>query len=195
MVDVRVVPSDPAPTVQDAISEEMRKVIHKGDARRAYLLIDASRSPEIRFVLEALSDDALCLFDGSAFTDLAEVAPWLVPLSPVNDGVLSWFLQDGFGKDRGLFLLAGEEPRRVKTALKRSLRVEDEDGAHLYFKYYRPSVFRTYIPQMTPEQASYILRDIAQVWLEDPDHSARLQRYAIREGTLRRVDLDLRTTG
>jgi hypothetical protein len=190
MTDIAIYPSDPADSLEEALAGELQKVCADKELH-PYLLLDASRSPEIRFVLQTLSDDALCLFDGAAFEDLAEVAPWLVPLSVHNDDVLSWFMDEGYGNDWGLFLLAGHASRRVKTSLKRSIRVSDETGKEMYFKYYRPSVFNTYVPLMEADQASYLLRDIGQVWAEDVDAPNRIRRYAIREETLRRADLAL----
>ncbi|MBS0123538.1 DUF4123 domain-containing protein [Thetidibacter halocola] len=195
MDEVRVFPSAPADSAPAALAAELRRTCaDKGFS--PYLLVDASRSPATRFVIETMTDHALCLFDGEAFDDLAEVAPWLVPLTlDARDDVYDWFMAEGYGNDWGVFVLAGAEARKVKTTLKRSLKVVDEDGNELYFKYYRPSVFNTYLPAMEPDQASFILRGIEQVWAEDPDDPARLRRYAIREGTLRRADLGLTVEG
>lgn len=159
--------------------------------QRAYLLIDASKSALIQFLIEAKTDQALCLFDGQAFEDLSAHAPWLVPL--VGDGldVFDWFMDEGWGKDWGLLLIASPDPRKVKTVLKRSLRVKTEDNRELFFKFYRPSVFNTYLPAMEPAQASYVMRDLAQVWCEDEVNPALVHRYAVREETLRRADLSL----
>ena len=195
MDPVRTHASEPGDSAAAALAATLRRTAaDKG--LRPYLLIDAARAPETRFVIEALTDHALCLFDGSAFEDLAEVAPWLVPLTlDDEDDVFDWFMAEGFGQDRGILLLAGADARRLKTALKRALRVQDETGRELFFKYYRPSVFNTYLPGFDPEQAAYVMRDIDQVWAEDGGDPLRLRRYAMRDGTLRRADLTLTLAG
>ena len=191
MDPVRTHASEPGDSAAAALAATLRRTAaDKG--LRPYLLIDAARAPETRFVIEALTDHALCLFDGSAFEDLAEVAPWLVPLTlDDEDDVFDWFMDEGWGKDWGLFLISVPDARKVKTILKRSLRVKTEDNRELFFKFYRPSVFNTYLPAMEPAQATYVMRDIAQVWTEDEDNPALVHRYAVREETLRRADLTL----
>ena len=188
---VQVYPSAPGATMAEALAAEIRKTCAARSGLQAYLVVDAGRASDIKFIIETLSDDALCLFDGNAFDDLSGVAPWLVPIGGGSDDMYDWFMQEGHGKDWGILLFAEGAPRKIKTSLKRSLRVQDEDGRALYFKYYRPSVFNAYLPAMEPEQAAYILRDFDQVWAEDPDDPGRMRRYAMRDGTLRRVDLAL----
>jgi hypothetical protein len=190
MSDVVVHLSDPAETAAEALASALLKA--RGADQTIYLLVDASRSPASQFIIETLTDTALCLFDGQAFEDLSGYAPWLIPLTLEDDGVFSWFMEEGWGKDWGIFLIAGPEPRRVKVGLKRSLRVQTEDNQVLFFKFYRPSVFNTYLPAFEAPQAEYIMRDIAQVWAEDAEDPTLVHRYAIRAGTLRRADLMLK---
>ncbi len=189
MTDVVVHMSDPAESPDEALATALLKARREG--QQVYLLVDASRSPAIQFVIETLTDEGLCLFDGQAFEDLSGFAPWLVPLSLENDGVFSWFMDNGWGKDWGLFLIAGTDARRVKTSLKRALRVQTEDNQELFFKFYRPGVFNTYLPALEPQQSVYVMRDLVQVWAEDADNPALVHRFAVREGTLRRADLML----
>jgi hypothetical protein len=190
MSDVVVHLSDPAETAEEALATALLKA--RGPEQTVYLLVDASRDPATQFIIETLTDAALCLFDGQAFEDLSGYAPWLVPMTLDDDGVFSWFMENGWGKDWGIFLIAGQEARRVKVGLKRSLRVQTEDNQNLFFKFYRPSVFNTYLPAFEPQQADYIMRDIAQVWAEDAEDATLVHRYAIRGGTLRRADLMLK---
>lgn len=189
--EIRIFASAPADSPAAALSAELRRVAQKKDLK-VFLLLDASRSPDTRFILETLTDDALCLFDGQTFQDLAEVAPWLVPLSLRDgDAVFDWFMEEAFGRDQGIFLFTKLEPRQLKTSLKRALKVQDDTGRDLYFKYYRPAVFNDYLPAFDPDQAAYVMRDLDQVWTEDAEAPDRLRRYALREGELRRADLSL----
>ena len=181
--------TDPADSAAEALLRALGQACKP--EQRAYLLIDASKSPLIQFLIQARTDQALCLFDGQAFEDLSAYAPWLVPLTGDGLDVFDWFMDEGWGKDWGMFLVAGPDARKVKTILKRSLRVKTEDNRELFFKFYRPSVFNTYLPAMEPAQACYVMRDIAQVWAEDGANPALVHRYAVREDTLRRADLTL----
>lgn len=167
-------PPDP-----DALAEALEtEVFAPGETpgHGVYLLLDAARDPEIAVCAEALSDGALCLFDGEAGENLAEVAPWLVPVTS-GDDAMDWFLAEGFGRDWGILLAAPGGARRVKTTLKRILMVEDERGEAYFFKFYRPRNFNTYIPMLDHAQALYVMRGLSTVWAEDADAPATLIRY------------------
>jgi len=189
MSDVVVHVSDPALTRAEAMAMALQKACKP--EQRPYVLIDASRDHATQFIIETLADEALCLFDGQAFEDLSGYAPWLVPLTLEDDSVFTWFMDTGWHKDWGIFLIAGMQPAKVKTSLKRSLRVQTEDNQELFFKFYRPDVFNSYLPVLEPQQSAYVMRDLFQVWTEDKENPALVHRYAIREGTLRRADLML----
>lgn len=151
------------------------------EGRAIYLVIDAARSAAIVPVIEALSDTAQCLFDGDARDDLGHVAPWLVPLER-NSAVLEWFVDTCLGKDRGIFLQAGPVARHVKSSLKRCLMVSDDTGRELYFKFYRPSVLRSYFPELSPDQRALMLRGMDAFWAEDDNGLVRWQADLVAEG-------------
>ncbi|MBP0485002.1 DUF4123 domain-containing protein [Sagittula salina] len=182
--------SDPARSVNDALMGALAKACATG--QECYLLIDASKSHEIQYMIEGLTDDALCLFDGEVFEELSAYAPWLVPLSGAGSDVFKWFMKKGWGKDWGLFLISDADPVRVKASLRRSLRVNTEDGRELFFKFYRPSVFNLYMPAMDPLQVTQVMQNLAQVWTEDEKDPALIHRYAVRGSSLRRADLTLK---
>lgn len=151
------------------------------EGRAIYLLIDAARSAEIVPVIEALSDTAQCLFDGEAREDLGHLAPWLVPLDR-SSAVLEWFVETCLGKDRGIFLQAGPVARHVKSSLKRSLMVTDETGREMFFKFYRPSVLRSYFPELSADQRALMMRGMDAFWAESEDGLVRWQADLVAEG-------------
>ena len=174
----------------DDLAQALRD--RRKDGQVVYLMVDASKSPETRATIEALSDDALCMFDGQGFDDLAEVAPWLVPL-PLDDedDVFEWFMSAGYGKNWGLFLIAGPDAHALKMSLKPALWLKGENDEDLFFKFYRPSGFNNYVPGFEPEYAAHMLRDVAQVWAENGEDPTVVHRYAIRDGALGQADLRL----
>jgi hypothetical protein len=193
MSDATIHLSDPGETAEEALMIALMKARKAGQG--LYVLVDASRSPFTQFIIETKTDHAVCLFDGQAFEDLSGYAPWLVPLDGEDgEAVFEWFMEEGWGNDWGLFLISDPDPKTVKAALKRSLRVRTEDDRELYFKFYRPSVFNNYMPAMDPAQSCFVMQDIAQVWAEDPEDSSLVRRYAVRDATLRRADLKLQVS-
>ena len=94
---------------------------------RAFALLDASQSADIPICLEGFSDPARCLFDGAAYDDMAEVAPWLVELTRYSDA-WDWFVEEGYGQNWGILIHSRLELPRLKTHLKKFLKIEDEGG-------------------------------------------------------------------
>lgn len=157
---------------------------------QTYLLVDAAQSPEISTMVEALTDDALCLFDGEAQEDLATVAPWLVPLSADGD-VYDWYMSDGWGNDWGIVLCSNLSARKLKTSLKRAIMVVDEDQREMYFKFYRPSVFREYLPVFEAEQCLYVMRDVGTVWVEHEEATDQVLAFEMHQQQLKMSKITL----
>lgn len=155
---------------QEAIAEALDRAIFApldaDDTLRAYLLLDASQSPEIPVCLQGFSDDARCLFDGQTGDDLGEVAPWLAEVTRYSDA-WDWFVEEGFGQNWGVIIHSRLEPSKLKTQLKKFLKVTDDTGEVLFFKYYRPLHFSTYIPIFDEEQRRSFWRGIQTIFAED----------------------------
>lgn len=162
------------------------------DGQAVYLMLDGSKADGTRAILESLSDDALCMFDGQGFDDLADVAPWLVPLTLTDDDdVFDWFMETGYGRNAGILLIAGPDAQELKLSLKPGLWLKDENDEDLFFKFYRPSAFNTYMPGFEPGYVAHMLRAVDQVWAEDTADATLVHRYAVRNGTLAQADLRL----
>lgn len=162
---------------------------------RAYLLLDASASPDIAICLEGFSDPARCLFDGQPREDLAEVAPWLAQPSR-HGAVWDWFIDEGWGNNWGIILHSRLEPARLKTRLKAWLRVTDEAGAVFFFKYYRPSHLNDYLPVLDNRQRESFFRGIEAFFAEDARDANVLVRLGLDDdGALIRAPHDLLATG
>ncbi|MBM7069279.1 DUF4123 domain-containing protein [Actibacterium sp. 188UL27-1] len=162
---------------------------------RAYALLDASQSAEIPVCLEAFSDPAICLFDGRAKEDLEDVAPWLVELTRHCDA-FDWFLADGYGNNWGITIHSRLPLNRLKTQLKKFIKVEDETGELYFFKYYRPEHLNTYLPVFDADQLSRFMRGIEAVFAEDTDDPSRLIRHSqTKRGRYNEDAIDLMKRG
>lgn len=131
-----------------------------------YAVLDASQSSDIPVTLEGLNCEYRCLFDGQVGDDLSTVAPYLVRMTRYSD-VWDWFAAEGFGKRWGLMIRTDMSLPRLKTHLKKFLRVKLEDGEKVYFKFYRPEHFAAYVPTFPPEDQSRILSRVECAFCED----------------------------
>lgn len=162
---------------------------------RAYALIDASQSPDIAICLEAFNAPARCLFDADVGEDLAEVAPWLVELTRFDDA-WDWFVENGYGKNWGILIHSRLELARLKTQLKRFLKITDEKGDSFFFKYYRPMHLNAYLPVFDGMQMASFMKGIEAIFAEsDKDANKLLQYQVTPQGGLETLLNDLRRVG
>lgn len=162
---------------------------------RAFALLDASQSADIPICLEGFSDPARCLFDGAAYDDMAEVAPWLVELTRYSDA-WDWFVEEGYGQNWGILIHSRLELPRLKTHLKKFLKIEDEDGERYFFKYYRPEHFNRYAPGFDEAQRAAFWRSIRAVYAENKGDVTMLLRHGLdAEGRYESRSLDVMEVG
>jgi Domain of unknown function (DUF4123) len=162
---------------------------------RAYALIDASQSPDIAVCLDAFASPARCLFDGEVGEDLGEVAPWLVELTRFDDA-WDWFLAEGYGKNWGILMHSRLELPRLKTQLKRFLKITDDKGQSFFFKYYRPKHLNAYLPVFDNEQMVSFMKGIETVFAESDKDPNKLHQYQLNpKGGLATSLHDLRRMG
>jgi hypothetical protein len=162
---------------------------------RAYALIDASHRADIAICLEAFNSPARCLFDGEVGEDLAEVAPWLVELTRFDDA-WDWFVENGYGKNWGILMHSRLELPRLKTQLKRFLKITDEKGESFFFKYYRPKHLNAYLPVFDDVQMTSFMKGIETIFAESDKDANKLLQYRVKpKGGLESTVHDLRRVG
>lgn len=161
---------------------------------RAYALLDASQSADIPVCLQGFPSPATCLFNGAAYDDLAEVAPWLVELHRYSN-VWDWLVEDGFGQNWGIFLHSQLPLPKLKTHLKKFVKIDDPDGVAYYFKYYRPEHLNTYLPVLEPAQAARFFQGVEAIWAESRTEAGRLHRHCLKDGSLFTETFDLAQIG
>ncbi|NDK37075.1 DUF4123 domain-containing protein, partial [Rhodovulum sulfidophilum] len=125
-------------------------------------LIDAACDPLSAVTLEAFPEPARCLIGGGLGEELAGVAPWLVRFDR-HGPAWDWFASEAWGRNRGVLMVSNLDLARLKTRLKKPLRVEDEDedGKRYFFKYYRPNHLNTYLPAMDEAQRRTMFSGVA----------------------------------
>jgi hypothetical protein len=161
---------------------------------RAYLLLDASSSPDIQVCLNAFDSPSRCLFDGAAFDELSDVGPWLVELRRYAD-VWDWFVEDGYGQNWGIVLHSRLELMKLKVQMKKFIKIEDEAGDTHFFKFYRPKHFNTYVPAFDADQLRSFARGVETFLAEGTEDPRHLIRHRVREGVLTTDSLDLSAIG
>jgi len=100
--------------------------------------------------------------------DLQRAAPYLVQLER-EDRLTRFLLENGWGRNWGIFLRTDIRFKDLRNHLRSFLRVKDEKGSRLIFRYYDPRVFRAYLPTCTPSELQKTFGPIQSFVMEGDD--------------------------
>lgn len=142
---------------------------------RLYAVLDAAIDPAVLTVLRASGHRYQSLYDGWAAVAYRHHAPYLVRLRK-HGRLVEQILEQGQGRGWGIFVYSDEPFVEVRRSLRRLLRVTDEDGAKLLFRFYDPQVLTGFWAGADEDQREAIAGDFLAVWAE-----------ADAAGTLRRL--------
>lgn len=133
---------------------------------KLYAILDGARDERIVPKIRASGVQARCLLDGVLAPVLAAAAPYIVELAP--DGPFTRaLLADGWGDAWGVFLTSSASLDALRRHFRQFLRVADEDGRPLMFRYYDPRVLRVYLPTCTAEELDFVFDPVTAFLLED----------------------------
>jgi hypothetical protein len=110
-----------------------------------WAVLDGAKDQRIYNLVSRCYLDKCCLFAGELSPELERAAPHLVQISP-RDSVSDSLLTLGWGRAWGIFIQSDDSIRTLRRHLRTLLRVKDEAGRYLLFRYYDPRVLRIYLP-------------------------------------------------
>lgn len=168
---------------------------------------DGTGRPQVHALIDGARDDTLvpqlalsrlpheCLYAGTLSPDLRLAAPWLVHLAP-ESAFVETLLSSGWGRAWGVFVVA--RPDVTTQALRRHfrtlLRVDDEDGRKLAFRYYDPRVLRAYLPTCRPTELRRMLGPVDRLVVESANGEPLVFTLArVPSADERATPADLRT--
>jgi hypothetical protein len=138
-----------------------------------WALLDAARDQRIYGELRLSKLEHICLYAGKLPDTLLRAAPYLVELAPTYSFTRP-LLDMGWGRSWGVFLRV-PDPRNLRHHLRSLLRVQDETGRTLVFRYYDPRVLRVYLPTCTPAELAAVFGPIGAFLAESEDGEALLE--------------------
>lgn len=112
---------------------------------RLWAVLDGARDSGIFRALDLLERDYCCLYAGKLDPRLARAAPYLVRLEK-GDPFSDFLLDEGWGCNWGIFLRTRTSYAELRKHLRTFLRVKDESGRRMIFRWYDPRVLRVYLP-------------------------------------------------
>ena len=133
--------------------ERLQQALWPSGAARplgVWVVLDGARDSRIHLALLESRLEYRCLFAGPLTRELEMAAPQLVELLPGHRLTLR-LLDEGWGQSWGIFLRI-DDPANLRPHLRTLLRVQDEDGAKMLFRFYDPRVLRVYLPTCTADE-------------------------------------------
>jgi hypothetical protein len=129
-----------------------------------WAILDAARDERIYPALQASRLEYLCLYSGKLPEVLRRAAPYLIELAP-GYSFTRPLLEMGWGHSWGVFVKVADA-RNLRHHLRGFLRVQDEAGRRLVFRYYDPRVLRAYLPTCTTAELAEVYVPIGSYFME-----------------------------
>lgn len=145
----------------------LQKLLWPDDAKRrlgVWAVLDCARDPRIYLALLESRLEFRCLYSGRLPRALEMVAPHLVELLP-GHRLTDRLLDEGWGRSWGVWLKI-EDASNLRHHLRKFLRVQDERGKPLLFRYYDPRVLRLYLPSCHADELQAFFGPISSLIAE-----------------------------
>ena len=172
-------------TAKKMTKDELKHYLF-GQRANAYAILDGASVKGLRMKLYETTPPHYCLFRGELTPDVAEVAPYLVgllPESPFTD----WVLSESFGRHWGIFALSPNSITEMRRHFRSLIRVYDEAGKPMIFRFYDPRVIHSFLPTCnTGELKSFFGK--VDVFLAESEESV-MSAFQIENGGLKQSEL------
>jgi hypothetical protein len=161
-----------------------------------YAVFDTAQDRRILTLLRESVEEHRSLYEGTQGDALADVAPYIVRLSPSpspspfsGGRLLEGLVREGWGKSWGIYFTSRRPFKEIRRHLRRFLIVmDDETRERLYFRFYDPRVLREFLPTCTELQLTELygepLGGIERFFTEGEDNEVLM--FA-RPGAPRRI--------
>lgn len=149
---------------------------HSRTSPQVYAVLDGARDPRIAPLVRTSGVPHCCLYSGDLSPALHQAAPFLAVLMPESP-FFHQLLAQGWGKSWGIFVEAPADLtfNDIRKHLRSLLRVQDEQGRYLVFRFYDPRVLRQYLPTCSPPEALQVFGGIQRLLFENQEADALVE--------------------
>jgi hypothetical protein len=156
-----------------------------------YTILDGARDSRIYGAVEGCYQEKHCLYSGDLPWQLQRTAPYLVKLDR-DDRFTAYLLDNGWGGSWGVWLRTETSSQQLRKHLRGFLRVKDEAGRRLIFRYYDPRVLRIYFPTCRPSELETFFGPVT-AYLAEGERPSEIIEFVRTTDTLisRHIPLDV----
>ena len=147
-----------------------------------FCLLDAARDEKILPLLQKSNAKFMSLYQGESQKQLAHVAPYLIQFEK-GDIFLERLLRNGWGKRWCAFFTSRAGFGHLRKHFRKFLFVREESGETVYFRFYDPSILRTFLPACNAEELREFFGYITQ-FLTESEITAELFIFNLEDENL-----------
>lgn len=156
--------------------EQILRLLFFYSNQSVYAIVDGASADGLLEKLEKTDSQYCCLFSGDLSPELAQAAPYLIQLK--KDSAITEWLVDSWGEHYGIYAVAPDtvEFDAVRKHFRTFLLVKGPDQQQIFFRYYDPRVFRTFLPTCDTKQSRYLFGPMNSYIIEGPENT-EMNRY------------------
>lgn len=152
-----------------------------------FAILDGASIDGLLTKLYEMQPPNYCLFRGELSPDVAETAPYLVGLV-AGTQFSEWLFKGHFGKHWGIFALSRQSITEMRKHFRALVKVHDEEGKAMIFRFYDPRVLSQYLPTCEPDELKAFFGKVDAFFSESPD-GKKMSRFTIENGILGQFEL------
>ncbi len=147
-----------------------------------FAMIDGARDERIHAAVRGTLLPKDCLYSGDLPWQLQVTAPYLVQLER-DDRFTRYLIDTGWGNSWASFLRTETGIKQLRRHLREFLRVRDESGKRLIFRYYDPRVLRVYLPTCWPAELDTFFGPVT-AFMTESESPGEILEFRNERGTL-----------
>lgn len=160
---------------------------------KTWAILDGARDQRIYAAIDKSYQVSCCLFAGELTSQLRMVVPYLVQLDP-DDRLTKFVLDNGWGRAWGVFLRSNASLEPLRRHFRKFLRVSDDTGRYLLFRYYDPRVLSVYLPTCSPDELTTFFGPVDRFAME-AESGTRMTEFRVTAWKLTLAQTDLKNRG
>lgn len=147
------------------------------DSSPLYALIDGAQAFELAFAARLMGHQLYTLFsEGGLAATAASVGPCLAAIGEPSGFLERWIEQHG--RHAGVLLQSPAGVAEVHRHLRRVFEATGEDGRQVFFRFYDPRVFRTFLPTCREQERQEFFGPIT-AWIVEGEEVASFTKYSL----------------
>ncbi|MCG8551925.1 MAG: DUF4123 domain-containing protein [Desulfobacterales bacterium] len=148
--------------------EKIHRELFSIPKSRVYAVLDGASIKNLLLHLDEHEPDYFCLYQGDLPHDVEEAAPYLVHLEKESP-FTQWVIEKGWGNHWGIFAVARENIKAMRKHFRTLIMVKDPDGKRLFFRFYDPRIFKTFLPTCNGDELAEVFGPVTCYMQEEDE--------------------------